>query len=141
MDPQRLIELGQKEISTLKEFLCVLDAERESIISFSLDGIVRENNRKEEVLKRLEYLEVEKDKISLSASDRAALAEMEAWTAMSEEMQKNVREVRTALEKNMRLLSFSTDHVKSSLERVIGYINRSSYEKGRSISVMVSREV
>lgn len=141
MDLQRLVELGQKEISTLKEFLSVLDAERESIMSFSLDGIVRENNRKEEILKRLEYLEVEKEKMVLSASDRAALAETEAWTAMSVEMQENVREVKKALEKNMKLLSFSMDHVKSSLERVVGFINRSSYEKGRGISVMVSREV
>jgi flagellar biosynthesis/type III secretory pathway chaperone len=141
MELQRLLELGQKEVGTLKEFLCVLDAERESIMSFSLDGIVRENNKKEEILKRLEYLEVEKDKMFLSASDRAALTETEAWVTLSEEMQENVKQVRTALEKNMKLLSFSMDHVKTSLERVVGFINRSTYDKGRSISVMISREV
>jgi len=52
-----------------------------------------------------------------------------------------VREVKTALEKNMKLLSFSMDHVKSSLEKIIEFINRTSYEKGRSISIMVSRRV
>ena len=51
------------------------------------------------------------------------------------------REVRTALDKNMRLLSFSMDHVKSSLEKVVEFINRTSYQKGRTISVMVSRQV
>jgi hypothetical protein len=49
--------------------------------------------------------------------------------------------VKTALEKNMKLLSFSMDHVKSSLEKIIEFINRTSYEKGRSISIMVSRRV
>jgi len=41
----------------------------------------------------------------------------------------------------MRLLSFSMDHVKSSLEKVVDFINRTSYVKGQSISVMVSRKV
>jgi hypothetical protein len=79
---------------------------------FSLERIVRENNRKEEILKRLEYIEAEKEKL-----------------------------LSPALEKNIRLLSFSMDHVKSSLEKVIEFINGTSREKGRSIAVMVSKGV
>jgi hypothetical protein len=69
------------------------------------------------------------------------MAESETRRSLDERIEGKVREVRTALEKNMKLLSFSMDHVKSSLEKVIEFINRTSYEKGRSISIMVSRRV
>ena len=141
MESHALIELGQKELSTLREFLSALNAERDSIISFSLEGVIKENNRKEEILKRLEYLETEKEKIFSAAPDQAALMETEAWRSLGEEIKENVREVRTALEKNMKLLSFSMDHVKTSVEKIVDFINRTSYHKGRPVSVMVSREV
>ena len=141
MEGEKLIELGSEELSTLKEFLAALTAERDAIISFSLEGIIRENNRKEEILKRLEYIEAEKDKLLIPLGDRAVLAESEAWWSLGERLEARVREVKTALEKNMKLLSFSMDHVKSSLEKIIEFINRTSYEKGRSISIMVSRRV
>ena len=58
METQRIVfEITRKELSLLREFLKVLKEERDSIISFSLEGIVRENNRKEELLKKIEYLE------------------------------------------------------------------------------------
>jgi hypothetical protein len=139
MEREGLIELEQKELSALGDFLKALTAERDAIISFSLEGIVRENNRKEEILKRLEYIEAEKEK--LLASSNGGRAPYEAQGPLGEKIQGKVREVRTALEKNMRLLSFSMDHVKSSLEKVVEFINRTSYEKGRTISVMVSRQV
>ena len=139
MEREGLIELEQKELSALGDFLKALTAERDAIISFSLEGIVRENNRKEEILKRLEYIEAEKEK--LLASSNGDRAPYEAQGPLGEKIQGKVREVRTALEKNMRLLSFSMDHVKSSLEKVVEFINRTSYEKGRTISVMVSRQV
>ncbi len=139
MERERLIELERQELSALGDFLKALTAERDAIISFSLEGIVRENNRKEEILKRLEYIEEEKEKLLASSGDRPA--PQEAWGALGEKIQGRVREVRTALEKNMRLLSFSMDHVKSSLEKVVEFINRTSYEKGRTISVVVSRQV
>ena len=141
MESQTLIELGQRELGMLQEFLGALQAERDSIISFSLEGVIRENNRKEEILKRLEYLEAEKEKIFSSAPDRASLTETEAWHSLGEKIQEHVREVKTALEKNMKLLSFSMDHVKTSVEKIVDFINRTSYQKGRSVSVMVSREV
>jgi flagellar biosynthesis/type III secretory pathway chaperone len=141
MESHTLIELGQKELGALQEFLSALHAERDSIISFSLEGVIKENNRKEEILKRLEYLEIEKEKILSAATDQAALTETEAWHSLGEEIKENVREVRTALEKNMKLLSFSMDHVKTSVEKIVDFINRSSYQKGRPVSIMVSREV
>ncbi len=141
MESHTLIELGQKELSALQEFLSALHAERDSIISFSLEGVIKENNRKEEILKRLEYLEIEKEKILSAVQDQAALTETEAWHSLGEEIKENVREVRTALEKNMKLLSFSMDHVKTSVEKIVDFINRSSYQKGRPVSIMVSRKV
>jgi len=141
MEGEKLLELGSEELSTLKEFLAALTAERDAIISFSLEGIIRENNRKEEILKRLEYIEAEKEKLLIPLGDRAVLAESEAWKSLGERLEAKVREVKAALEKNMKLLSFSMDHVKSSLEKIIEFINRTSYEKGRSISIMVSRRV
>jgi flagellar biosynthesis/type III secretory pathway chaperone len=141
MESQALTDLGEKELAILNEFLGALTAERESIISFSLEGIIRENNRKEEILKRLEYIEAEKEKLFSSVPDRAVLTETEAWNSLAERIQENVREVRIALEKNMKLLSFSMDHVTTSLEKVINFINKTSYRKGKSVSVMVSRKV
>ncbi len=141
MEEEKLIGLEREELSVLGEFLAALTAERDAIISFSLEGIIRENNRKEEILKRLEYIEAEKEKLLVPPGERAAVSESEAWKSLGERLEARVREVRTALEKNMKLLSFSMDHVKSSLEKVVEFINRTSYEKGRSISVMVSRRI
>ena len=141
MECKELIGLEREELDVLGEFLVALKAERDAIISFSLEGIVRENNRKEEILKRLEYIEAEKEKLLAPGTDETARVESEARTSLGERLEARVREVRIALEKNMRLLSFSMDHVKSSIEKVIEFINRTSYEKGRSISVMVSKRV
>jgi len=141
MEDQALIELGQKELSTLQEFLSALHAERDSIISFSLEGVIRENNKKEEILKRLEYLEREKEKIFSASPDRGDLMDKSAGHPVAKEIHEKVKEVRIALEKNMKLLSFSMDHVKTSVEKIIDFINRTSYQKGRPVSVMVSREV
>ncbi len=141
MEDEKLIGLEHEELNVLGEFLGALTAERDAIISFSLEGIIRENNRKEEILKRLEYIEAEKEKLLAPLGDRAVMVENEAWRSLGERLETRVRDVKTALEKNMKLLSFSMDHVKSSLEKIIEFINRTSYEKGRSISVMVSRRV
>ena len=141
MGCETLVGLEREELGVLGEFLGALTAERDAIISFSLEGIVRENNRKEEILKRLEYIEAEKEKLLIARATGAASEESEARRSLGERLEARVREVRIALEKNMRLLSFSMDHVKSSLEKVIEFINRTSYEKGRSISVMVSKRV
>ena len=90
------------------------------------------------MLKRLEY---SRPRRKSSLPHRRRPGPTKAPGPLADKIQGKVREVRTALEKNMRLLSFSMDHVKSSLEKVVELIDRTSYEKGRSISVMVSRQV
>ncbi len=142
MEREKLIELEKKELAVLKEFLGALTAERDAIISFSLEGIMRENNRKEEILKRLEHIETEKAGICAAvADDDPAADENEARHSLKRNIDAKAREVRVALEKNMKLLSFSMDHVKTSVERIIGFVNKSAYDKGRNISVMIARKV
>ncbi len=58
-----IIEMTKREEKTLKEFLTALQMERDAIISFSLDGIIAGNNKKEEILRKLEYLKAEKEKL------------------------------------------------------------------------------
>ena len=70
MNGRAVIEITRKEQEALKDFLKVLQRERDSIISFSLEGIIQENNRKEEILKKLEYLKSEKDKLLESVDDK-----------------------------------------------------------------------
>jgi len=141
MDAGKLFELEERELGTLTDFLETLKAERDAIISFSLEGIIRENNRKEEILKRLEYIESEKEKLLSAYEEGKVPVEAEVARSLRSRIDEKMREVRKALEKNMGLLSFSMDHVKTSLEKVIDFVNKGSYEKGRSISVMVSRKV
>jgi hypothetical protein len=129
MNDRAVIEITRKEQEALKEFLQVLQRERDSIISFSLEGIIQENNRKEEILKKLEYLKSEKDKLLLSIDDEDALFESDGWKMLTVEIESTMREIKIALQKNMKLLSFSIDHVKSSIDHIIGFINSFNYGK------------
>jgi flagellar biosynthesis/type III secretory pathway chaperone len=142
MSPETVIEITKKELGTLKEFLKTVKEERDAIISFSLEGIIRENNRKEEILKKLEYLEVEKEKLLKEIPDHESLLESKTWASLHSEIDATMKEVRIALEKNMRLLSFSMDHVKTTIEKIIGFINQATYGKKRErISFLLSKEV
>ena len=49
-------------------------------------------------------------------------------------MERTMEEVRIAMEKNMKLLSFSIDHVRSSIEHIVGFINSTGY--GRKMEQM-----
>ena len=69
MKEELIFEITRKELGLLKEFSKVLTGERDAIISFSLEGIVCENNHKEEILKRLEFLKREKEGLLDSAID------------------------------------------------------------------------
>jgi flagellar biosynthesis/type III secretory pathway chaperone len=112
MDNKSVIfEITKRELALLKDFLKVLRDERDSIISFSLEGIVRENNRKEELLKKIEYLEQEKEKILQETHDRDSLFKGETWNSLSGDIKHTMNEINTALGKNMKLLTFSMDHV------------------------------
>jgi len=46
-------------------------------------------------------------------------------------MKQTMKEINEALGKNVRLLSFSMDHVRSSIENVVGFINNVTYGKSR----------
>jgi flagellar biosynthesis/type III secretory pathway chaperone len=124
MNGRAVIEITRKEQEALKEFLKVLQRERDSIISFSLEGIIQENNRKEEILKKLEYLKSEKDKFLESIDDKDELFESDVWKSLMAEIEHTMREIKTALQKNMKLLSFSIDHVKSSMDHIVAYLNK-----------------
>jgi flagellar biosynthesis/type III secretory pathway chaperone len=112
MSEEILIEITKKELLTLKQFLKVLKEERDAIISFSLEGIIRENNRKEEILKKLEYLETEKEAFLGGVSDRKSLMESDPFRPFRDEIHNVMEEVKVALEKNMKLLSFFFFFVK-----------------------------
>jgi flagellar biosynthesis/type III secretory pathway chaperone len=142
MKEEMLFEITKKELSTLRQFLKVLKEERDAIISFSLEGIIRENNRKEEILRKLEYLETEKETYLGDFSDRKSLLESEAFKPLRTEIHHVMEEVKVALEKNMKLLSFSMDHVKSSIENIVGFLNKTTYgTKREKISLLLSREI
>jgi flagellar biosynthesis/type III secretory pathway chaperone len=126
MNDNPVIEIARKEQKALKEFLEVLQGERDAIISFSLEGIIQENNRKEEILRKLEYLKSEREKLFESMTDKEKVLKSHAWRLLAKEMEHTMQEVKIALQKNMKLLSFSIDHVKSSIEHIIGFINSSS---------------
>ncbi len=142
MGEEILIEVTKKELHTLRQFLKILREERDAIISFSLEGIIRENNRKEEVLRRLEYLEKEKEAFLENAPDRQALLEREPFKPLHREIHQVMEEVKVALEKNMKLLSFSMDHVKSSIDNIVGFLNKTTYGgKREKISLLLSKEI
>jgi len=142
MSEEMLFEITKQELSTLKHFLKVLKEERDAIISFSLEGIIRENNRKEEILRKLEYLETEKEAYLGSVPDREFLLESETFKPLRNEIHHVMEEVKIALEKNMKLLSFSMDHVKSSIENIVGFLNKTTYgAKREKISLLLSREI
>jgi hypothetical protein len=142
MDSLIVYEITQKELITLKDFLKVLKGERDAIISFSLEGIIRENNRKEELLKKIEYLENEKEKILKEIPDQDSVFKDERWASLSRDIKHTMKEINVALGKNMKLLSFSMDHVRSSIENVVGFINKATYGRKQEIlSFFPSREI
>ena len=139
MNSELLYELMATQLGVLKQFLGVLTEERDAIVSFSLEGIIRANNVKEELLKKLEFLEKEQERIA--EEPVSGDPPSQKWVLLRRDFEQTLREVKSGLEKNMRLLTFSMDHVKSSLEKIVEFINRTSYQRGKSISVMVSRKV
>jgi hypothetical protein len=142
MDGRVVFEITNKELIMLKDFLKVLKGERDAIISFSLEGIIRENNRKEELLKKIEYLENEKEKMLKEVSDQESIFSSDRWASLSRDIKHTMKEINVALGKNMKLLSFSMDHVRSSIENVVGFINKATYgRKQQIISLFPSREI
>ena len=142
MSSDIVLEITRTELTTLREFSKALRDERDAIISFSLEGIIRENNRKEEILKRLEYLETERERHLNANPLPAGTSENESFKSLKHQVEQVMDEVRIGLEKNMKLLSFSMDHVRSSIEKVVAFINRATYGRKRgSVSLLLSREI
>ena len=142
MDAELVFGMTRKELGLLKELSTVLRDERDAIISFSLEGIVGENNRKEEILKRLEFLKKEKEKLAMEIPDPETAVDGVTWETLRDEVNETIREVKGGIDRNMKLLSFSMDHVKSSIENIVGLLNRSSYGKKKDrISLLLSRRV
>lgn len=143
MSEENLVEITRKELSTLKDFLVVLKDERDAIISFSLEGIIRENSRKENLLRSLEDLESQREAFLEDHPDSQDIAGSKELMFLRSDIRITMGEVKTALDKNMHLLSFSMDHVQSSIENIVRFLNRTAYgaaKKGR-ISLMLSREI
>lgn len=143
MNVNTVIEITKKEEKTLKEFLAALRAERDAIISFSLEGIIEGNNRKEEILRKLEYLKTEKERFLENVDDREEITSNRTIQSLNGEMAAVMKEIKKALDKNMKLLSFSIDHVRSSIENIIGHISTIGYGKKREdlSSVLLSKVV
>jgi hypothetical protein len=122
---EMLISLLGKESDFLKEFLRALSAEGEAIISLSLEGIIKENNKKEEIINKLWLIDIEKNTLlsSFSEQDRAKQKGSEELQLLSEKIQEMVAETRATLEANLKLLSFYTGHIVPSLEKILAYIN------------------
>lgn len=139
-----IIEMTKKEEKTLKEFLSALHMERDAIISFSLDGIIAGNNKKEEILRKLDYLKAEKEKLLGEAGDRDTIAADTTMQTLNRELAVVIKDIKTAMDKNMKLLSFSIDHVRSSIENIIGNIGPTvGYGKKREdlSSLILSRVI
>ena len=143
MNVNTVIEITKKEEKTLKEFLAALQAERDAIISFSLEGIIEGNNRKEEILRKLEYLKTEKERFLENVDDREEITSNGTIQSLNKEMAAVMKEIKKALDKNMKLLSFSIDHVRSSIENIIGHISTIGYGKKREdlSSVLLSKVI
>ncbi|HOW53377.1 MAG TPA: flagellar export chaperone FlgN [Syntrophorhabdaceae bacterium] len=143
MNVNTVIEITKKEEKTLKEFLAALRAERDAIISFSLEGIIEGNNRKEEILRKLEYLKTEKERFLENVDDREEITSNRTIQSLNGEMAAVMKEIKKALDKNMKLLSFSIDHVRSSIENIIGHISTIGYGKKREdlSSVLLSKVI
>jgi hypothetical protein len=129
MNDNIVIEIARKEHKALSELLKALHRERDAIISFSLEGIIQENNRKEQILGELEYLKSQKEKLLDSVPERDRMFASSSWKSITGEMEATAGEVRAALQKNMNLLSFSVDHVKSSIDRIMSFMADSTYGK------------
>ena len=137
-----VIEIAAQELHALKDFLKAIREERDSIISFSLEGITRGNNRKEEILRKIEYIECEKNRLIKELTEPDVIFNSEKWARISRETRTVMKEINESLEKNMKLLSFSMDHIKGSIENIMGFINNTAYQNRKTrISLFPSREI
>ncbi len=137
-----VFDIAQKELSVLRDFHRTLKEERDAIISFSIDGIIRGNNKKEELLKKIEFLEAEKEKLIKETPDPDVIFKDEKWSHIWEQTKEIMGEINIALGKNINLLSFSVDFVKTSIDNIVDFVNKASYtNKKARLSVFPPREI
>ncbi|HOV89825.1 MAG TPA: flagellar export chaperone FlgN [Syntrophorhabdaceae bacterium] len=137
-----VFDIAQKELSVLRDFHRTLKEERDAIISFSIDGIIRGNNKKEELLKKIEFLEAEKEKLIKETPDPDVIFKDEKWAHIWEQTKEIMGEINIALGKNINLLSFSVDFVKTSIDNIVDFVNKASYtNKKARLSVFPPREI
>ncbi len=142
MSDNAVFDLAQKEQKALRELLKSLQRERDAIISFSLEGIIQENNKKEEILGELEYLKNQKEHLLQTFNGSDKILASSKWKSIAEEMEATAREVKSALQKNARLLSFSVDYVKSSIERIMSFVADSTYgRKAEPKPLLISKVI
>ncbi len=137
-----LFDIAQKELDTLRDFHKALREERDAIISFSIDGIITGNNKKEELLKKIEFLEAEKESIIKETPDPEIIFRDRRWATISKQTKEVMGEINIALGKNINLLSFSVDHVKNSIDNIVNFVNKASYSNRKArLSVFPVREI
>ena len=137
-----LFDITQKELNILKDFHRTLKEERDAIISFSIDGIIRGNNKKEELLKKIEFLEAEKEKLIRENPEPEKILNDSRWLTISREIKSIMNEINIALGKNINLLSFSVDYVKNSIDNIVDFVNKASYNNKKArLSVFPPREI
>ncbi len=137
-----LFDIARKELNILKDFHRTLKEERDAIISFSIDGIIRGNNKKEELLKKIEFLEAEKEKLIRENPEPEKILNDSRWLTISREIKSIMNEINIALGKNINLLSFSVDYVKNSIDNIVDFVNKASYNNKKArLSVFPPREI
>jgi len=133
MDDEALERITKEEMKLLKEFLSSLQAERDAIISFSLEGLVREASRKEGIISKLSYLEKEK---------MVLMEGKQTKPLVSDHIKKLVKEVIRTMEGNKKLLSFSVHHVNGCIEQIIKPLCENEFGKAKEpLSFLLSKEV
>lgn len=129
-----LEQIEREEMRLLKEFLHSLKEEKDAIISFSIEGLLRQKEKKEKIVERLSFLEEEKRKILKERGN--------ADRPFRKEIERLGREVLFSLEKNRDLLSFSMEHIGRSIERLLNLIRDNGYGKiKKPLSLILSKEV
>ncbi|MBS1238542.1 MAG: hypothetical protein H6R39_202, partial [Deltaproteobacteria bacterium] len=69
--------------------------------------------------------------------DENALFMSEIWKTLTAEIERTMKEIKTVLQNNMKLLSFSIDYTKSSMEHMLFVINKKAEER----SVLFSKVI
>lgn len=120
----QVLEVSKKEIKVLKDLLSVLKSEKDLIISFSLEGLIECNNRKEMLIRKIEFLEKERERIlnGMESEDRErTILELKK---MKGEYIPLIEKIRDQMKKNMDLISFSTEHVRGLIEIILGEMKK-----------------